>query len=273
MGAASTSPWAHSLLAPSPHIIFQVINLLSRTQGCSGLCFFNHHHHPRAWQRLHSSLQAHIPPRQTCTPEWCGYPPAAGAPSRCWSRWWRCGSCVGRCCRQPAMLCNFCGGPTSWQADRLPPGKGHTKNCLMSTKAGLAACASTEELERGHRGDPVLQCSQSPISHLGIAAAAVPGCWMHQAEPYGSSQTPPVSGGQREGGLSSCAPTSAWAPVATAHPSHTRRTGMGNTVQQGSPRYAVAAPLSWMIPLPHGHWERGPRRGVPPALSCTSGVW
>lgn len=47
----------------------------------------------------------------------------------------------------------------------------------------------------------------------------------------------------------------------------------GNMVQQGSPRHAVAAPLSWMILLPHGHWKRELCQGVPPALSCPSWVW
>lgn len=131
------------------------------------------------------------------------------------------------------MLCSFCGGPTSWQADWFPPAEEQAKNWSVSTNAGAAASPGGKEAGKWaqRRSGPAVP--QSPISHPGIAAATAPECGMRRAAPYGSSRGHPVSGGQREGGPSSCVPTSAQAPVATAHPARTRRTGTGKG-QHGS---------------------------------------
>lgn len=184
-----------------------------------------------------------------------GHPPAAGALRRCWSMWWRCGSWAGRCCRQPAMLCSFCGGPTSWQADWFPPAEGQAKNWSVSTDAGAAASPGGKEAGKWAQRRSGPTAPQSPISHPGIATAAAPGCGMRRAAPYGSSRGPPVSDGQREGGPSSCVPTSAQAPVATAHPARTRRTGTGKG-QHGSggahPNMPCQPPSAGRSPCPTG---------------------
>lgn len=111
---ALPAPWVNSLLAPTPHILFEVVNLLHRLFRLC-LCFFSNSPPSPGTPR------ATNPPPPACISLPGLHPPAAGALRRCWSRCWRCGSWVGRYCRQLAMLCSFCGVPASWQANWLPP--------------------------------------------------------------------------------------------------------------------------------------------------------